>query len=191
MQKCLYEKYPLIVTDDIVLRKITKDDIDSLFEIYNNEKVMNSIPANIKSKNVLADMIEDCEQDFINEKHIRLGISLPANQKEIVGIAKIFDYNKELNMINIGYIIKECFWNRGIATNTVKVIIDFLFTEIGINRIQASVLPKNIGSQRVLVKNNFQKEGLIRQGHLWEGKGFVDIFLFSLLKIDYQSENKI
>jgi ribosomal-protein-alanine N-acetyltransferase len=57
---------------------------------------------------------------------------------------------------------------------------------IGINRIQAFVMPENIKSQNVLQRNGFVKEGTIRQGHVWKGHGVVDLILYSLLKTDIE-----
>ncbi|EGW37168.1 ribosomal-protein-alanine N-acetyltransferase [Desulfosporosinus sp. OT] len=61
---------------------------------------------------------------------------------------------------------------------------DYLFNDIGINRIQAFVMPENIKSQNVLQRNCFVKEGIIRQGYVWKGKGVVDLILYSFLKSD-------
>jgi len=62
---------------------------------------------------------------------------------------------------------------------------DYLFNDIGLNRIQAFVMPENAKSLSVLRRNNFVEEGVIRQGHIWKGKGVVDLTLFSMLKSEY------
>lgn len=87
-------------------------------------------------------------------------------------------------MITIGYKINESFWNQGIATNAVAAMIDYLFNEIRINRIQAFVMPDNVYFQKVLLKNGFMREGLVRQGNVWTGKGVVDLVIFSVLRSD-------
>ena len=76
------------------------------------------------------------------------------------------------------------FGGKGIATKTVKAMVDFLFGDIGMNRIQAFVMPENLKSQKVLERNGFVKEGIIRQGHIWKGRGVVNLVLYSLLKTD-------
>jgi len=37
-----------------------------------------------------------------------------------------------------------------------------------------------------LIRNNYIKEGTIRQGYIWKGKGLVDLILFSRLKSDIE-----
>ncbi len=89
-------------------------------------------------------------------------------------------------MITIGYRLNDQFWGKGIATKTVGAMTEYLFSDIGINRIQALVMPENIKSQNVLIRNNYIKEGTIRQGYIWKGKGLVDLILFSRLKSDVE-----
>jgi len=190
MSKNPYDEYPYIIYEDIILRRIRETDIESLYEIYGNAKVMNSIPANIKNRAELNTMIANADQDLENKTHMRLGVCLSNNLNFVVGTTKIYDFNEDVNMISMGYIINEFYWNRGIATKVTKAMVEYLLFQIGINRIQAFVLPGNIKSQNVLLKNNFVKEGLVRQGYKWEGRGLVDILMFSLLKSDHRSSTK-
>lgn len=185
MSKNPYEQFPHIVADELTLRKIVDSDLDNIFEIYSNEKLFQYSPVMFKkSKNTVANMIGHFERDFHKKKCIFLGICLNSEPNNIVGIAEMFDYSHEVNMITIGYRLNDRFWNKGIATKTVRVMIDYLFNNIGINRVQAFVMPENIKSQNVLQRNDFVKEGIIRQGYAWKGQGVVDLISYSLLKPD-------
>nr|WP_308743377.1 hypothetical protein [uncultured Anaerocolumna sp.] len=48
MSKNPYDNFPHIITDEITLRKIIPSDIDSLFEIYSNEKLFEQSPFMLK-----------------------------------------------------------------------------------------------------------------------------------------------
>lgn len=185
LSKSPYEQFPHIVADEITLRKIVASDLDNLFEIYSNEKLFQYSPVMFKkNKDTVANMIGHFERDFHKRKEIFLGICLNSEPNDIVGVAEIFDYSPEVNMITIGYRLNDRFWDKGIATKAVKAMTDYLFNDIGINRIQAFVMPENIKSQNVLQRNGFVKEGIIRQGTVWKGKGVVDLILYSILKSD-------
>ena len=186
MSKSPYDQFPNIITDEITLRKIIPSDLDSLFEIYSNEKLFLHSPVMLKkNKDTVANMIGHFERDYNKKKVIFLGISVNSDPENIVGVAEIFDYNREVNMITIGYRINDRFLGRGIATKTVKAMVEYLFNDIGINRIQAFVMPENTKSLNVLRRNNFVEEGTVRQGYVWKGKGVVDLVLFSMIKSDY------
>lgn len=183
LSKSPYEQFPYIVAEEITLRKIVPSDLDSLFEIYSNEKLFQYSPVMLKkNKDTVANMIGHFERDFHKRKEIFLGICLNSEPNNIVGVAEMFDYSQDVNMITIGYRLNDRFWGKGIATKTVKAIADYLFNDIGINRVQAFVMPENVKSQNVLKRNGFNKEGLIRQGYVWKGQGVVDLILYSLLK---------
>ena len=180
-----YTQFPHIVTDKVILRKIEDTDIEELFEIYSNENVFTYIPGDTKkNKDTVQNMIGHFERDFNKHKMIFLGISLPEAPKEIVGVAEIFEYDDKVNMITIGYRLNERYWGKGIATQTVKAMVDYLFNTVGINRIQAFVMPANEKSQKVLEKNKFVKEGIMRQSQYWKRIGIVDLIVYSLLSSD-------
>ncbi len=65
-----------------------------------------------------------------------------------------------------------------------KALCGFLFSTADINRIQAFVMPANVRSGKVLLRSGFLKEGTIRQGAFWTGRGVVDLDLYSLVKSD-------
>lgn len=179
-----YEEFPHIITDDVILRKVVDSDSDSIFEIYSNDNVYKYINTDLytKKKSEMAKTIRILGLIFERKTHIITGICLPDNPDKVVGIAEMFDYDKKVNVMTIGYKINESYWGQGIATKAVSAMVNYLFKQIGINRIQAFVMTENIGSQKVLLKNDFTKEGVIRQGNFWKGKGVVDLVLFSLLR---------
>lgn len=187
LSKNPYEQFPHIVAEEVTLRKIVPSDLDSLFEIYSNEKLFQYSPVMLKkNKDTVANMIGHFERDFHKRKEIFLGICLNSDPNNIVGVAEMFDYSSDVNMITIGYRLNDRYWAKGIAAKTVKAMTDYLFKDIGINRIQAFVMPENIKSQQVLQRNGFVKEGIIRQGYVWKGHGVVDLILYSLLKADFE-----
>lgn len=192
MRKSPYDQFPKIAGDEITLRKIVSSDVDSLFEIYSNEKLFLHSPVMLKkNKDTVANMIGHFERDYNKKKEVFLGISVNSEPDHIAGVAEMFDYDSAVNSITIGYRLNDRFWGKGIATKTVKAMVDYLFWDIGINRIQAFVMPENVKSINVLKRNGFLQEGIIRQGNVWKGKGVIDLALFSLIKSDYTGEKSL
>ena len=64
-----------------------------------------------------------------------------------------------------------------------KEIVAFGFEVMGLNRIEAFYDPKNDQSWKVLKKNGFQYEGLLRKRFFEKGR-FVDGALAAILKED-------
>ena len=69
-----------------------------------------------------------------------------------IGISKIIDHNT----IEIGYVLSRNYWHKGIITECLRMVIDYIFNNTSIDTIQAVCNINNIGSQKVLEKNNMK-----------------------------------
>lgn len=191
MSRNLWEQFPDIRTRDIIIRKMTEADIDAFMEICGSENVYRYTPDFMFTKNrkTAANNISQLGgRDFEKKRYIIAGVFLPDQPDKVIGTAEIFGYDKTVNMVEIGYRINESYWHRGVATKVIHALVTYLFDGIGINRIQATVMPENTYSAKALLKNGFQREGLIRQGSFWKGQGLVDLEMYSLLKEECSSE---
>jgi RimJ/RimL family protein N-acetyltransferase len=63
----------------------------------------------------------------------------------------------------LGYVISKSFWNTGVTSEAVRLALEKGFKDLGVKRIEAYVDPENIGSIRVLEKNGFKLEGLLKK----------------------------
>lgn len=82
----------------------------------------------------------------------------------------------------IGYWLAKPYWGRGIMTDVVRSACDFAFVEWKLVRITAHVFEFNEASARVLEKNGFNYEGLLRKRHRKDGK-FIDSKLYALVRL--------
>ena len=87
----------------------------------------------------------------------------------------------ERKSVEIGYFIGEEYWGNGIATEAVKLICQYGFENLDVNRIIAGVFAHNEGSKRVLEKCGFELEGIMKQALFKMGE-FYDNYRYGLLK---------
>lgn len=80
----------------------------------------------------------------------------------------------------LGYWIGQPYAGRGLATAAVKAISGFAFQTARLHRLEASCLPTNIASRRVLENAGFRKEGEAR-AYLKINGVWADHLLFGLL----------
>ena len=81
----------------------------------------------------------------------------------------------------IGYWLARPFWGQGIMTDAVRAYVRYAFDDLGLLRLTAHVFVFNLGSARVLEKNGFTREGLLRK-HFRKGEALYDAFCFGLLR---------
>tara|TARA_B110000977_G_scaffold47332_1_gene64298 strand:- start:9146 stop:9655 length:510 start_codon:yes stop_codon:yes gene_type:complete len=99
----------------------------------------------------------------------------------VIEIGKI-DYNH--NTCEIMYFIGEKkFWGKGLGSNSIELVIQFIKNKLKLKKIYAGIYSLNNASRKVLLKNKFKKECVIRKlfsiSHISKHK-FDDKIIFSL-----------
>ena len=82
---------------------------------------------------------------------------------EIVGAAGITINQHRPYIGEIGYFIDEKYWNKGIATTTVKLLEELGFDKLRLIRIEIFMRPGNTSSERVAIKAGYKKEGNLKR----------------------------
>jgi ribosomal-protein-alanine N-acetyltransferase len=85
----------------------------------------------------------------------------------------------------IGYALIPSERGKGYCTEAVAVMVDYLFLSKDMVRIQAHIDPRNLASQKVVEKNGFKKEGLIRKCFFAKGE-WRDMLLCSILREEWK-----
>lgn len=70
----------------------------------------------------------------------------------------------------LGYMLLTDYWSHGITTKAISQVCKSAFDALGLGRITAHVFASNIASIRVLEKNGFEREAVIRNGAIKEGE---------------------
>ena len=108
----------------------------------------------------------------------------------IGGISIVRFYDKR-ECADLGYCMGYDYWNKGLMTEAAKAVIDFLFTEVGVNRLEISHAVKNPASGKVAQKCGFTYEGTKREAFKTSAGEFLDIAYHSLLRREWASGRKI
>lgn len=194
----LFDTFPYLESEMLIIRKMTEDDVSALSEITNNDHVYRYIPPFLykKSKgNLLAAIRNMGGRDFEKNKAIRAGIYLQTEPERLVGLVEIFDCKQRISQVTIGYRINEKYWRNGIATETVRLLIRYLCDNTGIQVLKAFVMPENVYSQKALMKNGFVKDSVGTIGYNWGGcdSAFLNVFTYERNSIldDTEAERRI
>ena len=109
--------------------------------------------------------------------------AITVNGKVIGSIGAFRQTNIHNKTAELGYYIAEEYWGKGIMTEAVKQLCDYVFSHTDIIRIYAEPFSYNIGSCRVLEKAGFQYEGTLRSNALKNGN-VLDMKMYSKLKTE-------
>ncbi|KAF4374423.1 hypothetical protein CsatB_028784 [Cannabis sativa] len=103
-----------------------------------------------------------------------------------IGFISVFPgRDEDMFKANIGYGVTPNYWGQGVATQAMNIAVPQVFKDLPhLVRLEAYVEVENKGSQRVLEKVGFQKEGLLRKNTFFKGK-LRDFFVYSFLSTDF------
>ena len=149
--------------DRVQIRNFTPDDADILLDYYikNKEHLKNFEPmrdVDFYTQKVQKSILEESYGQLIKGTSYDLGIF----KKDIL-IGKIKVSNIVYGIFKnafIGYSIDQQYEGHGYMTEAVKAVLDFAKHDLGLHRIEASVLEENQKSKSVLFKAGFKEVGL-------------------------------
>jgi len=149
-----------ITNGDMTLRALEPGDVELLYRWENDASVWRvSNTHSPVSKYLLASYIKSSDRDFWESKELRLIIET-ANGTP-VGTVELFDFDPFHLRAGLGIIIFENEDRRkGVAQQTLQLLMDYSFNELGIYQLYANVAESNTASIEL-----FRKLGFIQTGN--------------------------
>lgn len=169
----------MLESNNIKLRKLTLEDADVLAHLGNNINVFRFTSDTFPHPYTKEKAIEFINKAIKGENEIIFAIEW--KEKYVGNTGLHFQTGLERKSVELGYFIGEEYWGNGIATEAVKLICAYGFANLDINRIIAGVIEGNSSSMRVLEKNGFELEGIMKQALFKMGE-FRDNYRYGLLK---------
>ena len=145
---------------DISVELISLEDADALlaFELDNRCWFEQHVPSRgyqfYTSLGVRNHISEFLSQYANGEMYPML---IRSNSQEICGRINIHRIESNTYSGELGYRIGKQFTSKGIASQAVGKLVDYLVSETQLNTLRAIVLRGNEGSQKVLERNGFTK----------------------------------
>ncbi len=178
-------RVPVIETERLILRPITVDDANDMFEYTSDSEVVKTLTFPIHKS------VEDSKFAIENFFITRVDNNVPEayaivykENNKMIGTCDIHKvYNEDI--AEIGYALNRKYWGQGIVTEALIELIKVSFEHIGIRRLEIMYAIENIGSGKVIEKADFRYEGTIRQFLKNKEGGYSDIKLYSILKSEY------
>lgn len=149
-----------IITDRLILRKFNINDARYMFENWaSDSEVTKFLQWEPHINEEFTKMvIETWIREYKTEASYHWAIEFKES-KEIIGEIYIFNIKPKRGCCEIGACISRRFWNKGISTEALVSIINFIFKETELNRIIAMHDVKNIASRKVILKSKMKYEG--------------------------------
>lgn len=178
-------------TKRLIIRDHVEDDLDDLFDLISRPFEMRYImdlfvvePKGAEDNLTFA-MREIGKR---NRKHYFFAIIEKESSKYVGEIGfTVLDENPSGKLLELGYFTKREFWGQGMTTEAAEICVNYAFKELGAWKITTGCIKENIGSERIMIKLGFVKEGELRV-HQSIDQEWKDRVVYGLLKSEYQME---
>ncbi|MFC4777343.1 GNAT family N-acetyltransferase [Paenibacillus sp. GCM10023252] len=107
---------------------------------------------------------------------------------QYAGNIGVHDINWDSRYTSIGYWLSEEHQGKGIMTDACRAMINYLFNELGLNKIEIRARTDNPKSQAIPIRLGFQKEGTLRAIEFNDGQ-YHDHVVYGLLRTDWRTSH--
>ncbi|MEF2094719.1 GNAT family protein [Bacillus sp. CFBP9009] len=175
--------FPLIETKRLILREVTIEDANDMFKYLSDTDVVKPMGLDpCQTVNDVWDEIKWYESIFEEGSGIRWGITLK-NSGKVIGSCGFLNMVSKHHRAEIGYELTKDQWGKGIASEALEAVVMYGYRHFHLERIEALIEPDNLPSQKLVEKQGFRREGLLRHYEYTCGK-FDDLYMYSLIKED-------
>jgi ribosomal-protein-alanine N-acetyltransferase len=171
--------FPTLSTERFLLERVLPEDQQFIFEGLSHPDIIQFYGVRYKT-------FEDTKKQMAwYEKSYNEGAGGPWKivdkiSGEKIGVVAYYKFDPQHRKAEVGFWIFPQYWNKGIATETLKAVIEYCQKQKGIHRLEAFVEDGNLASSRVLEKLGFAHEGKFRECEMKNGR-FIDLNVYGLI----------
>jgi RimJ/RimL family protein N-acetyltransferase len=175
--------------DFVKIRRLLPADAMPLAELCNNKKIWDCLRDHVPFPNLELDalvFIEDCAAD---EPPVRFAIEYQGVFCGCIGLVPQVDVYRL--SAEIGYWLGEPYWGKGIATAAVRLMLEYGFLTLNLERVFAGVFESNEASKKVLLKNGFALDGVFKSALVENNGDIIDEYRFGLTKDEFFKHEEV
>lgn len=170
----------LLSNKAIYLRALEPEDLDFLFSVENDTEFWEVSATQVPfSKALLKRYIDNAHLDLFEAKQLRLVIA-DRELETAMGLVDLFNYEPMHQRAGIGVMILEKYRNKGIATQALKLFIEYVFKHLELHQLYANIISENEQSLALFENLNFEKVG-IKKDWIKSDGAFKHVELYQLI----------
>jgi len=165
-------------TDRLLVRDISKVDLDSLLQIYGKKENMKFISDGKCgwSEDQLTEKYEKCNKNY----GLGIGVFTICLKKssDIIGEAGLFDSFGDTKKLELGYILDNAYWGKGFGNELCNGLINYSFNNLKIEKLISRMYVENIASVRLSEKCGMKR---MKSGETIEGRAWYEYEISNII----------
>ncbi|PLX05908.1 MAG: N-acetyltransferase [Marinilabiliales bacterium] len=174
-----------LIDKNIVIRKLIESDTKDIFNTIDSQReyLGEWLPfvEDTKEISYTQDFVDSVIESMDRTQDYIFTIRYDSKFAGIIGFKGTDSQNKKTE---IGYWLAQEFQGKGLVSRAVKILTEFAFGPMNMNRVQIKVAVKNYKSKNIPERLGYKLEGIERNGELLTGGIFTDLYVYSKLKAD-------
>ncbi|MBH0231245.1 GNAT family N-acetyltransferase [Halobacillus yeomjeoni] len=155
--------FKYIIDQDLTLKPLEFKDAEELFNLSDRSRahLQTWLPWIHETESVqdTKEYIQYCMNRYAENNGWTICILY---KNKIAGIVDFHQLDWMNNKASIGYWMGSEYAGKGLLTRSCKVIFDYAFKQMGMNRIEIRAAEENVKSRAVPERLGFEQEGIIR-----------------------------
>jgi len=107
----------------------------------------------------------------------------------LVGVIGLHGIDWMNGKTSVGYWVAEAHQGQGIVTRACRALVGYLFSELGLHRVEIACAPGNARSAAIPERLGFTREALLRESGRLSGGGYVDLVVYGLLAPEWRQRS--
>ena len=175
-----FSPFPTLETKRLMLREVTNNDVQDLFVMRSSADMMRFIDRPLATELSDAQNLIDIIKNLLRKNNgITWAITLKSEDR-MIGTFGFWRIDKANYRTEIGYLLHNDYWGKGLMQEAMEIGIDYAFNTLGVHSIEANINPNNTASIKIAEHNGFVKEAHFKENYYYNGK-FLDSAIYSLV----------
>lgn len=183
--KVTINEFPQLETRRLLLREVRLEDSEKLLENYADPHVTEYFMEPLTEQQDAVSIAREYAGHYYAGTGIVWAITFK-DDPPLVGTCGYEVLSSFDRRGDIGYDLARRCWGQGLMIEALEAVVEYGFTKLGLNRIQAFVLADNARSINLLNRLHFRVEGVLQE-HRWFRGRYWDNVIMALLQKDWES----
>ena len=180
----IFSHLPTLLTRRLTLRPVRMSDAEDLYEYSRDPEVARHVLWDAhRSIHQTRNYIRYLIRQYRNAAPSTFVIALRDSGK-VIGTIGFMWVQPDNRSAEIGYSLSRAYWNQGYMSEALRAVLEFGFTKLNLNRIEAQHECDNPASGHVMLNAGMQHEGTLRQRIYNKGR-FADVDIYAILRKDF------
>ena len=174
-----------IETDRLILRRFELSDAQAMFDNWASDDEVTKYLTwpSYTDVSAVEQKLEQWVSQYGQDDCYRWAITLKENDPQPIGSIDVCHWREDGEAPEIGYCMGRRWWHRGIMSEALGAVIEFMFDRVGVERIVARHDVNNPHSGGVMRKCGMKFEGILEKSHQ-NNQGVIDTAQYSIERGD-------